>query len=134
MSYARPRLSPGGLVGPELWLPGGGGEEEEERRHVVPTCARSHIPAFISPKKPSKRSGCHQHLSAGDGETGDQGAAFYSVPPGLTRGQKLRHGALMATSSTRLLFQHFHSRCVSLSSCQSSAGGLLFPRSLTITF
>lgn len=33
----------------------------------------------------------------------------------------------MATSSLRLVFSYFHSRLVSLSSCQASAGGLLFP-------
>lgn len=40
----------------------------------------------------------------------------------------------MATSSLWLVFSYFHSGLVSLRSCQSSAGGLLFPRSLTIMF
>lgn len=63
-----------------------------------------------------------------------RGGVLYNLPPGLTRGQKLSCAALMATSSSRLASSSFHSRRVSLRSCQSSAGGLLFPRSLAIMF
>lgn len=63
-----------------------------------------------------------------------RGGVFYNFPPSLTRGQKLSCAILMATSSLCLVFSYFHSRRVSLRSCQSSAGGLLFPRSLTIIF